>query len=83
MTYNYNTEAEFKDAIRTLEEHKVRIVLWDTNFLEKTAPIVFSEAARKPSYGFLMENYLSSHYQTVNEANGIRIMERKEAVRVR
>ena len=81
MTYNYNTEGEFKDAIRTLEEQKVRIVLWDTNFLEKTAPIVFSEAARRPSYGYLMENYLTAHYRTVNEANGIRIMERKEADR--
>jgi hypothetical protein len=79
LTYNYNTEDEFKDAIRTLEEHKVRIVLWDANFLEKTAPVVFSDAARRPSFGFLMEDYLTSHYRTVNETNGIRIMERKEA----
>jgi 4-amino-4-deoxy-L-arabinose transferase-like glycosyltransferase len=79
LTYNYNTEGEFKDAIRTLEGHRVRFVLWDTNFLAKTAPIVFSEAARRPSYGFLMEDYLSSHYRTVNEANGIRILERKGA----
>ena len=79
LTYNYNTETEFKDTIRTLEDHKVRMVLWNTDFLVKSAPVVFAEAARKPSYGFVMENYLESHFRTVYEANGIRILERKAA----
>jgi hypothetical protein len=76
LTYNYNTESEFKDTILTLEQHKVRIVFWDENFLKKKAAVVFSEAALRPSYGFLMENYLESHYRSIYEANGIRIMER-------
>lgn len=79
LTYNYNTADEFTDAIQTLDERKVRVVLWDANFLTKTAPKVFSEAAQRPASGFLMENYLEARYRTVFEADGIRVMERKDA----
>lgn len=77
LTYNYNTTEEFESAIRTIDEHRVRYVVWDSNFLTKTAPIVFTAAATHPPAGFLMEDYLNAHYSIAQDFDGLRIMERK------
>jgi 4-amino-4-deoxy-L-arabinose transferase-like glycosyltransferase len=77
MTYNYNSADEFKDAIRTLEEQKTRYVVWDSKFMTEVAPVVFTKAARNPPSGFLMEDYLESHYRIAKDFDGVRVMERK------
>jgi hypothetical protein len=76
LTYNYNTAEEFQDTIRILEERKVHYIVWDSNFLAKTASAVFAEAARTPPEGFVMEKYLESHYTTAMDDHGLRVMER-------
>ena len=76
LTYNYNTAEEFQDTIRILDEHKVRYVVWDSNFLTRTASRVFSNAARTPAEGFVMEKYLEAHYATVLDDHGLRVLER-------
>src|ERR1035441_2134278 len=76
LTYNYNPTSEFQSAIDILEQRKVRFVVWDTNFLAKAAPVVFSKAALNPPTGFIMEDYLSTHYRVVKDANGVEILER-------
>jgi hypothetical protein len=77
LVYNYNTPSQFQDAIRILQQHKTKYVLWDTTFATKAA-LYFSLAVERPSGGLLMEPYLESHYRVVKDANGVRIMERKE-----
>lgn len=77
LLYNYNTSAQFHDAIQTLDQHKVKYVVWDTAFLSKAFPGVFPASVRKPPDGFLIESYLESHYKLVESFDGIRIMERK------
>lgn len=77
LTYNYNTSAEFRDAIRTIEERRVRVVVWDRRFQTETAPKVFSSAAVSPPDGFLMEDYLRAHYREVEEIDGVSVMERR------
>jgi hypothetical protein len=76
LLYNYNTPSQFHDAIRVLERHKVKYVIWDTTFETKAAPY-FSAAMYRPAGGLLMEPYLESHYRVVKEVDGLRIMERK------
>jgi len=76
LTYNYNTAEEFQDTIRILEERKVRYIVWDSSFLTKTAFAVFTVAARTPAEGFVMENYFESHYKTVVDDHGMRVLER-------
>lgn len=77
LTYNYNTSAEFRDAIRTIETRRVRVVVWDKRFQAETAPVVFSPAAVRPPDGFLMEDYLRAHYREVEEIDGVSVMERR------
>jgi hypothetical protein len=76
LMYNYNTTSQFKDAIQTLEQHKVRYVVWDISF-QKDAGHLFSAKSFEPPDGLLMEPYLKSHYRVVKQVGGMRIMERK------
>jgi len=76
LVYNYNTPSQFQDAIRILQQHKTKYVLWDTTFATKAA-LYFSLAVERPSGGLLMEPYLESHYRLVQDFHGTRIMERK------
>ena len=76
LLYNYNTPSQFQDAIRVLDRHKVKYVIWDTTVETKAAPY-FSAAMYRPAGGLLMEPYLESHYRLVKEVDGLRIMERK------
>ena len=76
LLYNYNTPSQFHDAIKALEQHKVKYVVWDTTVETKAAPY-FSAAMYRPAGGLVMEPYLESHYRVVKEVAGLRIMERK------
>lgn len=78
LTYNYNTEAEFDEAIRCLEESRVRTVVWDRKFQAEVAPTVFAPAAMNPPGGFVMENYFRSRYRVVKEIDGVFLMERND-----
>ncbi|MGC9199912.1 MAG: hypothetical protein ACP5E5_13410 [Acidobacteriaceae bacterium] len=80
LLYNYNTPSQFQDAIRVLDQHKVRYVLLDTSFERKASPY-FSNRMYHPAGGFLMEPYLESHYKVVKNFDGACIMERKEDLR--
>ena len=76
LLYNYNTPSQFQDAIRVLDRHKVKYVVWDMDFERKAAPY-FSASIYRPAGGLLMEPYLESHYRVVQDVDGVRIMERK------
>ena len=36
LMYDYNTPSQFQEVVRILEQHKVRCVIWDTNFVRNT-----------------------------------------------
>ena len=63
LIYNYNTERQFKNAIEEIQKHKVRYIVWKTDMkeLEKLLP----GCTRRPPYGFLMDDYIRSHYRMV------------------
>src|SRR6185437_11658179 len=75
LVYNYNTPSQFQDVVRILEQHKVKYVLWDSNFAQATVD-VFPGSTQPPPGGFIVEPYLESHYTLVQVVGGIRIMER-------
>jgi 4-amino-4-deoxy-L-arabinose transferase-like glycosyltransferase len=77
LLYNYNTPSQFQDAIRVLDQHKVKYVVWDTTAKTKAAPY-FSAAMYRPAGGLLMEPYLEAHYTIVQDVDGVRVLERKE-----
>ena len=78
LTYNYNTSSQFQEVIRTLNQHKVKYVLWNTNLEAKASDYSTFRAVKHmhPS-DFIIEPYLESHYKIIWEKEGIRIMERK------
>ncbi len=76
LMYNYNTASQFHDAIRTLDQRKVRYVVWDTKF-EAEAAHLFTAVSFQPAGGFIMEPYLASHYRVVRDLGGMQILERK------
>ncbi|MGB8479446.1 MAG: glycosyltransferase family 39 protein [Acidobacteriaceae bacterium] len=51
LMYNYNTTSQFQNAIQTLEQRKVRYVVWDTAF-EKDAADLFTAKSFEPPGAF-------------------------------
>src|ERR1019366_1078341 len=47
LVYNYNTPSQFQDVVRILEQHKVKLVLWDSNFAQATVD-VFPGSTQSP-----------------------------------
>jgi 4-amino-4-deoxy-L-arabinose transferase-like glycosyltransferase len=78
LVYNFNTSSQFEEAIRVLEQRRIRYVVWDTNFAAKTVPAAFPASARMPLGGLIIEPYLESHYKLVKEDDGVRLLERKD-----
>jgi Dolichyl-phosphate-mannose-protein mannosyltransferase len=76
LIYNYNTPSQFREVVRTLEQRKVKYVVWDKT-LEQVTAEVFPESTKLPPGGLIVEPYLESHYKLVQVIDGFRIMERK------
>lgn len=77
LMYNYNSQAEFQKAVETLEQHKVRYVVWDTGFMDRNLKAIFPSATPPSTDQLIVEPYLESHYTTVWEEGGVKIMKRK------
>ena len=77
LVYGFNTEAQFRDAVRSLETNNVRYVVWDRSaqWLPRAFP-----AYRAPSRDkLIMEPYLEDHYRVVAGTDtGFQLLERKE-----
>jgi hypothetical protein len=59
-----------------LEEQQIRYVIWDTTFAAKAA--VSSPGSQpKSSSDLIIEPYLESRYKTIEDNNGVHVMERK------
>ena len=77
LTYNYNTEAQFKESIRGIQEHKVKYVVWQGGKALKEIYHLLPGAGKRPPYGFIMDDYLHSHYHEVKSfSNGMQVWER-------
>jgi hypothetical protein len=76
LIYSYNTPAQFQEVISILERKKIRYIVWESTFLAN-ADDNFPGMMPKSSKDLIMEPYLESHYNLVEDDHGIRIMERK------
>jgi hypothetical protein len=76
LQYNYNTPAQYQEVVNVLEEQQIRYVIWDTTFAAKAA--VSSPGSQpKSSSDLIIEPYLESRYKTIEDNNGVHVMERK------
>jgi hypothetical protein len=76
LTYNYNTAAQFQEAIATLEQRKIQYVVWDTDFIAKTSESTFPGSQPPDRKDLLMENYLQSQYTQTARFGGVAILQR-------
>jgi hypothetical protein len=77
LMYGYNTRSQFEDVIGVLDQRRVKLVLWDTVQEERDLKLFFPGVTQVPQSERIIEPYLESHYRTVWEEDGVRIMERK------
>jgi hypothetical protein len=77
LVYRYNISSQFEEVVRTLEERRVKYVIWDTGFEARAASIFFPAAKPVNPHEHILEPYLESHYKVLKTMNGIHIMERK------
>ncbi len=75
--YGVTAPSVYREVVRNLDQRNVQYVVWDTTFEAKGASKFFPELPHMPPQGFILEPYLESHYRTMWEKNGIRVMERK------
>ncbi len=82
LIYNASTPQQFQEVVRTLDEHRVRYVVWDTGFQERSHRWFFPSVESARPDQLIIEPYLESHYQTVwTDHNGTLLMERKSEYR--
>ncbi len=76
LMYNYNSQADFQSVVAALERDQVKFVVWDTGFMEQNLRVIFPSAKTPSNDQLIVEPYLETHYRTVWEDRGVRIMER-------
>lgn len=77
LTYGYYTKAQYEEAIREIDEHQVKYVVWQGGAALAEIHRLLPGSDKKPPYGFLMDDYLYSHYHEVKSfSNGMQIWER-------
>jgi hypothetical protein len=74
LVYNYNGAPQFEEVIRSLEQHKVKYVLWNKKIEDTLLPNLLPS---KQPRQFIIEPYLESHYNSIWVHDGILLMERK------
>jgi hypothetical protein len=77
LMYNYNSRADFENAIHTLDRRQVKYVVWDSEYMERSLKLFFPSAKPMNPDELIVEPYLESHYKVVWANGGTRIMERK------
>lgn len=78
LMYGYNTDQEFREVVQTLEDRKVRYVIWDRSF--PTLQAKYFPGCRMPLRDeLIVEPYLMTHYRVVGGADdGYQFLERKD-----
>jgi hypothetical protein len=78
LVYGYNTDQEFREVVRTLDDTKVRYVVWDRSFPTLQAKRL--PACRMPLRDeLIVEPYLMAHYRVVGGADdGYQFLERRD-----
>lgn len=74
ITYGYYTKAQIEEAIREIDRHKVKYVVWQGGQALKDLYHLLPGSDKRPPYGFLMDDYLHAHYHQVKTfPNGMQI----------
>lgn len=76
LMYNYNSRADFEEVVRILDQHRIKYVVWDTEYIERNFKMFFPSSKPVRADELIVEPYLESHYKVVWAKGGTRVMER-------
>jgi hypothetical protein len=76
LGYHYNSPADFQQVVRTLDQHRVQYIVWDTGLEARALKLFFSLKPPRPDER-IIEPYIASHYNVVWAQNDVRILQRK------
>jgi hypothetical protein len=77
LMYNYNSREEFEEVVQILDRHRIKYVVWDSEFMDRDLKMFFPSAKPMRPDELIVEPYLESHYKTVWRDGGTLLMERK------
>jgi hypothetical protein len=77
LMYGINTDAQFRDAVRSLENKKVRYVIWDREFNHSGARVGWPAYSVPATEHQIMEPYLAARYNVLERVKQYDILERK------
>ena len=77
--YRINTKSQYDEAVRVIEETKVRYVVWNTVLGEEKVHEAFPAYRHPRPEELIMEPYLARHYDVKWSLTHVRILERKPA----
>jgi len=78
LVYNYNTPAEFQEVVHALEQRRVKWVILDGSFDDRTLKAVFPGVTPVPAKAQIIEPYLQSRYRQIARMEGFRILQRND-----
>jgi hypothetical protein len=78
LMYQMNTRAQFQEVVQSLEQRKVRYVLWDTGFQGEKVKTWFPSYRIPRQDELVVEPYLADHYEVVARENAFCLLERKD-----
>jgi hypothetical protein len=80
LFYRMHTDAQFREAIQSLEEKKVRYVVWEPRLQDKSLEWLNPLGWKFPREDeLIMEPYLRQNYDAIAEIGAVRILQRKDA----
>lgn len=78
LLYDMNTDSQFAEVVRQLEEAKVRYVLWDKTQEEEGIKWAYPPGWEPRRNNQIIEPYLLKNYRIVKTVDDVRILERKQ-----
>ena len=78
LMYQINTRAQFQEVVRSLEQRKVRYVLWDTGFQGEKVKTWFPAYRTPRPDELIVEPYIAEHYDVIARKNAFCLLERKD-----
>src|SRR5581483_3351368 len=79
LMYNINTDAQFREAVASLESRRVQYVLWDTVVDGPNLQQWFPHYRHPAPEKLILEPYLREHYEQAGVKGGFRLLRRKDA----
>jgi hypothetical protein len=77
LMYHINTDAQFREAINSLEQHRVQYVIWGREFSRLARLEGWPAYSNPREEELIIEPYLNQKYRLLIRINGVDIMERR------